>query len=229
PGVTFVAVEPAGERSFTFYRHPSADMLLAPVDVDHGVVARADGFHFGSSTLAREPARSALLSALADAREAGCLVSCDPNFRPHLWADPGPAPALIRQTLADCDVVKVSDDELTALLGITDTEAAARALRELGVTLAIVSLGARGCYFEAPGGSGYVPGHKVQVVDTTGAGDGFMAGLWARLLPQVRASALAKLDREVLASACAYANQIGALACTKLGATTALPRKHEVS
>src|SRR5262245_59373605 len=111
-GVTFVAVGPSGERSFTFYRHPSADPLVAPVDVDAQLLARGRVFHFGSSTLAREPARSATLAALAEAREAGCLVSCDPNWRPHLWADPGEAPALIRQTLADCHLAKVSDDEI---------------------------------------------------------------------------------------------------------------------
>jgi fructokinase len=224
-GVTFVAVGPAGERSFTFYRHPSADMLVAPVDVDTRLLARSRVFHFGSSTLAREPARSATLAALADAGEAGCLISCDPNWRPHLWADPSEAPALIRQTLAECDVVKISDDEIVPLFGTTDGEAAARAMRELGVQVAIVSLGARGCYYDSPGGSGYVAGEKVDAVDTTGAGDGFMAGLWAALLPQLDGRSLSGAELQI---ALRYANRVGALTCTKFGATTALPRKHEV-
>src|SRR5262249_38156190 len=158
--------------------------------------------------------------------EAGCLISCDPNWRPHLWSDPSEAPALIRQTLAECDVVKISDDEIVPLFGTTDSEAAAHAMRELGVQVAIVSLGARGCFYEAPGGRGYVAGEKVEVVDTTGAGDGFMAGLWAALLPQLAGNkSFSGAELEV---ALRYANRVGALTCTKFGATTALPRKHEV-
>jgi fructokinase len=221
-GITFVGVGPAGERSYTFYRHPSADMLLAPVDLAGGVVTRGHVFHFGSSTLAREPARAATLSALAEAREAGCLVACDPNFRPHLWAEVAEAPALIRQTLADCDIAKVADEEAPALVGQSEPEAAARALRELGVRLAIVSLGARGCYFEGPTGAGYVPGERVAVVDTSGAGDAFMAGLLAALVPHLKEAPLDRLEAALLRAACAEGNRLGALACTRLGATAAL-------
>jgi fructokinase len=227
-GVTFVAVGPSGERSFTFYRNPSADMMIEAVDIGGGVARRGRVFHFGSSTLAREPARSATLSALADAREAGSLVSCDPNWRPHLWSEPAEAPALIRQTLAECDVVKLSDDEIVPLFGASSPERAAAELRELGVTLAIISLGARGCYFQSPSGSGYAPGEKVQAVDTTGAGDGFMAGLWAGLLPTLAERSLAHLDTPTLTKTLALANRVGAFACTRFGASTALPYRTEV-
>ena len=227
-GVTFVAVGPAGQRSFTFYRHPSADMLVAPVDVDGAAIGRARVFHFGSSTLAREPARSATLAALAEAREAGCMVSCDPNFRPHLWDTPAEAPALIRQTLAEASVAKVSDDEIAPLCGTTDPEAAARMIRELGVTLAVVSLGARGCYFQCPKGAGYVPGEKVVAVDTTGAGDGFVAALWASLLPRLGERSLGELEEAEVAAVLLRANRAGAMTCTRFGATTALPRDAEL-
>jgi len=226
--VTFVAVGPEGERTFTFYRHPSADMMVAPVDVDRALIARARLFHFGSSTLACEPARSATLSALASAREAGALVSCDPNFRLHLWADAAEAAALIRQTLADCDIVKLSSDELALLCGTNEAEPAAQALRERGTGLVIVSQGAGGCYFDGPGGSGHVTGERVPVVDVTGAGDGFMAGLLSALLPHLHDAPLAGLSQGAIASACARANRAGALTCTRFGAQTALPRKHEI-
>src|SRR5688572_27669545 len=124
-GITFVAVGSRGERSFLFYRHPSADQLIAPHDVDPGLIARARVFHYGSSTLSREPARAATLAALAAARDAGCVISCDPNLRPHLWSDPGEAGPLLRETLSMTDVVKISDDEIAAIVGTTDVEAAA--------------------------------------------------------------------------------------------------------
>ncbi len=114
-GVTFVSIGARGERSFLFYRHPSADQLVAPHDVDPVLCARARLFHYGSSTLAREPARAATRAALAAARAAGAVISCDPNLRPHLWSDPTEAAALLCENLAATDIVKISDDELAPI------------------------------------------------------------------------------------------------------------------
>jgi fructokinase len=224
-GITFVAVGPRGERSFLFYRHPSADQLVAEHDVDPALVARARVLHYGSSTLAREPARAATRKALAAARAAGAVISCDPNLRLHLWADPTEAAPLLRQTLAETDLVKISDDELAGVVGTSDVEAGARALRELGVGLAVVTLGERGCYYDgAAAGTGWVRGHKVEVVDTTGAGDGFVAGLLADLLPRLRAGGRpATLDRAAVTAACGLANRVAARVVTRFGATAALP------
>src|SRR5688572_9512704 len=99
-GITFVAVGPRGERSFLFYRHPSADQLVAEHDVDPALVARARVFHYGSSTLSRETARAATRRALAAARAAGCVVSCDPNLRARLWGDPAEIGPQLREALA---------------------------------------------------------------------------------------------------------------------------------
>jgi fructokinase len=229
-GITFVAVGPRGERSFLFYRHPSADQLIAEHDVDPAMVARARVFHYGSSTLAREPARTATRRALAAAREAGCVISCDPNLRPHLWADPAEAGALLRETLAMTDVVKISDDELASIVGTGDPEVGARALRELGVGLAVVTMGERGCYHDgAAAGTGFVRGHRVDVVDTTGAGDGFVAGLLTALLPAITGGARpADLDAATVDTACSLANRVAARVVTRFGATAALPRRGEL-
>jgi fructokinase len=229
-GITFVAVGSRGERSFLFYRHPSADQLVTVHDIDPAVIARARVVHYGSSTLSREPARAATLRAVAIARDAGCVVSCDPNLRLHLWSDPGEAGALLRTTLAMTDVVKISDDEIAALTGTTDVEAAARALRALGVGLAIVTLGERGCYFDgAAAGTGYVRGLRVDVIDTTGAGDGFVAGLWTALVPALSAGARpAGLDARTVGDACGLANRVAARVVTRFGATAALPRRAEL-
>jgi fructokinase len=114
-GVTFVSVGAHGERSFLFFRHPSADQMIAPHDVDASILARARFLHVGSSTLSREPARAATLVAIAEAKRAGCLVSTDPNWRPHLWENPAEAAPMLQQLVSQCDVVKVSDDELAPL------------------------------------------------------------------------------------------------------------------
>lgn len=226
-GITFVAVGSRGERSFLFYRHPSADQLIAEHDVDPGVIAAARVFHYGSSTLAHEPARAATRKALAAARQAGCLISCDPNLRQHLWTDPGEAGSLLRELLADTDVVKISDDEIAAIAGTTDVEAGARVLRDLGVGFVVVTLGERGCYFDgAAAGTGWVRGQRVEVVDTTGAGDGFVAGLWTALL--AAGARPAELDGEAAREACELANRVAARVVTRFGATAALPRRAEL-
>jgi fructokinase len=228
-GVTFVSVATDGARSFLFFRHPSAAQLIAEVDVDPAQVARARVFHFGSSTLCREPSRAATRKALDAAVAAGALISIDPNWRPHLWEDPSEAAPILRSVIARADVVKISDDELNPLAGTADPAAGARALRSLGAKLVVVTLGGRGCYFDAPAGTGFLPGERVEVVDTTGAGDGFVAGLLSRLLPALSpSSTIADLDREAITRACAFGNRVGARAVTKLGATAGLPLLTEI-
>lgn len=229
-GITFVAVGPHGERSFLFYRHPSADQLITDSEVDPAVIARARVFHFGSSTLAREPARAATFKALAAARAAGCIISCDPNLRPHLWTDPALAGPLLRETLVGTDIVKLSDDELEPVTGTTDVEAGARALRSLGVGLAIITLGERGCYYDgAAAGVGWVRSPPIEVVDTTGAGDGFVAGLLTSLLPFLGAeSRPATLSRSCVNQACTLGNRVAARVISRFGATAALPRRSDI-
>jgi fructokinase len=230
-GITFVAVGPRGERSFTFYRHPSADQLIAEHDVDPACIARARVIHHGSSTLSREPARSATRKAIAIAREAGCIVSCDPNLRMHIWTDPSEAAALVRETLSHTDLVKISDEELAAVVGESDVERGARAIRALGPGLVVVTLGERGCYFDgAACGTGWARGLPVTAIDTTGAGDGFVAGLLAELQGAFAAGARpATVDRPTVEAACAFANRVAARVVTRFGATAALPTRAELA
>ena len=159
-------------------------------------------------------------------RQAGRLVSTDPNWRAHLWEDPREAEHQLERLLGSADIVKISDDELGPLVGTTDVEAAGAALFERGVKLAVITLGARGCWFRARGGSGYLPGERGTVVDTTGAGDAFTAGLLAALAPALVAGrTLDTLTGDELRGACARANRLGAQAATALGATAAIDRR----
>ena len=231
-GVTFVSVAANGERSFLFYRHPSADMLLTTADVSPPLVQRGRLFHFGSSTLAREPSRAATLHAveLAQKQRKQRLVSCDVNLRPHLWPEIKEAPPLLRKLLAGCDVVKLTEDELPILCGTESVEAGAQYVRGLGATVVVVTLGERGSYLDSPQGTAYFAAETVAVVDRTGAGDAFTAGLLATLLvclsgygPDDLRQRLLELPMDVLKRACLHGTHLASRVCTALGATAALP------
>src|SRR5215831_3084573 len=229
-GIAFVSLGPRGERSFLFYRHPSADQLITEDDVDPAALRRARVFHYGSSTMSSEPTRAATRKALREARAAGLVTSSDPNLRTDLWRDPEEAARLVREALAATDIVKVSEEELPPLARVADPVEGAHALRRLGAGLAVVTLGERGCWFDGESsGAGQVLGTPVVPVDTTGAGDGFMAGLLAELVPAfARGGRPATLDRQTVMSACAFANRVASCVVGRLGATAALPRRDEL-
>ena len=224
-GITFVSVAKSGDRSFLFFRHPSADQAIAPGDVNESDITRAHVLHVGSSTLSREPARAATWKAITAARAAGAIVSADPNLRFHLWEDRAQAIVETRKLVGLAHVVKVADDELAPLVDTDDVVEGAHRLRALGPTLVMVTQGARGSYFDHANGQGYVDPVPVTTVDATGAGDAFVAGAWsvmARVL--VTGRTLADLDEHALRATCGMGNLLGAQAVTALGATTAVRR-----
>ena len=246
-GVTFVSLS-GGGRSFLFYRHPSADMLIAPGQVEEkaAFVRRGRLFHFGSSTLSREPSRAATLRALEIAGGKGAeraqhIVSCDLNLRPHLWPEIKDAPPLLRKVLADCDIVKLVPEELPLLYGTENVEEAAAKARKAGTTVVAVTLGESGCYVDSPAGQAYFAAEPIlppaRPIDPTGAGDAFSAGLVASLLldvlvrdPEDPAAGddlrrrLQSLSAAQVKQAANHASHLGAMACTALGATTAVPK-----
>ena len=223
--LAFVSLRADGEREFVFYRHPSADMLYAPGEVDMDYVRRAKAFHYGSISLIGEPSRSATLLAVETARRAGALISYDPNLRLSLWpsAEAAQEGMLLGWPLAH--VIKVSEEELAFLAGPDDLEAGARRLWHPRLRLLIVTLGQAGCAYLTPQFSGQVPGFAVKAVDTTGAGDGFVAGLLKGLLDQPQADQ----DESRLREICRYANAVGALTTTRRGAIPALPTAPQVN
>ncbi len=235
-GLAFVSLVEDGERDFVFYRHPSADMRLRAEEVDAGMLRNAAVFHFGSITLIGEPSRAATLRALEEARSLGALISFDPNLRFPLWNSPGQARAEILNLLPRAQLVKVSDEELEFLAGTPAPEGAVRML-EQGPLLLCVTEGPGGCSLFTREWTEHVAGYQVEAVDTTGAGDGFVAGLLTQLHQQGeegpenderglgvrRPSQRLLLDREVVVEAARFANAVGALTCTRKGAIPALP------
>jgi fructokinase len=148
--LAFVTLGPDGEREFMFYRHPSADMLYTPEEIDTEYIRAARIFHFGSISLINEPARSATLHAVRTARLAGLLVSYDPNLRLNLWPDEDAARDGMRLGWEFAQVIKVSEEELVFLSGLDDLEGAARALMHPELRLLVVTHGKEGCTFFTP-------------------------------------------------------------------------------
>ncbi|HET7785312.1 MAG TPA: carbohydrate kinase [Myxococcales bacterium] len=216
-GVWFVAVDADGERSFfTPTGAESADKLLDESDVLR--VPQARIFHCGSSAHVRPQAQAALRLAVRRARERGMVVSFDPNLRAHLWPDLRALRALCEDVLPFCDVVKLSEDELEICAGAPAPEIALDRLAGLGVRLACVTLGARGAVARRDGVTVEAPAPRVEVADTTGAGDGFVAGLLS----------VDPLQGE-LAPALRFACAVGSRVCTRPGAVAGLPTLEEAA
>jgi fructokinase len=228
-GLAFIALSETGERSFTFYRKPSAELLLGPADVARIDFARTRAVHFGTNCHLYPEGAEAARRLVDAARGAGCAVSFDPNLRLHLWNDPGQLKGLVAQLLPSCDLVKVAEDELEFCTGVADPRDGARALADLGPQIAIVTVGAKGAFYCHGGRVERVAAPKVPVVDATGAGDGFVAGTLSRLCEALRTGIdVAALSDQVVHEAVEEGCRVGARVVTQLGAVAGLPRTGEV-
>jgi fructokinase len=222
--LAFVSLREDGEREFLFYRHPSADMLFAPEDVDETAIRRAKILHFGSISLIGEPSRSGTLHAVTVARRHGLRISYDPNLRLPLWPDADAARAGIRLGLQHADIVKIGEEEIAFVTGINDPIGGARALWHENLSVMAVTRGDKGSIWLSRDAHGEVPGFEVRTVDTTGAGDAFMAGFLSGLV----GSPEAPLDARQLDRICLFANAAGAVTTTSRGAIPSLPDREAV-
>jgi len=222
--LAFVSLTEDGERDFEFYGEQSADTQLRVSDINQSVIKEAKIFHFGSISLISNPSREATLEAARMARDGGVPVSFDPNLRLSLWKNPEEAKARITEGLKLANIVKMNAEELKFITDKADIESGARILLQKGVKLVSVSLGRNGCYFASNKATGTVGGFDVEALDTTGAGDGFVAGMLAGILK----TNYYKLDEKDLYDIFRFANAVGALTTTKRGSIPALPYKEEV-
>ncbi len=225
--LAFVSLRADGEREFIFYRERDRDMLLgfAPDEVDADYVAKAKIFHFGSISLVAEPSRSATRLAIEVARSAGLTVSYDPNLRLNVWPNAGAALEGLMWGWRAADLVKASEEDVAFLSGgCDDLDVAVERLWHPGLRLLVVTLGRDGCRYFTPEFRGDVTGFAVSAIDTTGAGDGFMAGLLSGLMRHPGALG----DEAQLHEICRRANAVGALTTTQRGAIPALPDARQV-
>ena len=224
--LAFVHTYPDGDRDFSFYRNPGADMMLTKEDVDEDLIRSSRIFHFGTLSSTHKGVKEATRYAIDVAKEAGDLISFDPNLRPPLWSSLDDAKKEIEYGLGKCDILKISDNEVEFLFGTTDYDLGAKLLKEkYNIPLILITLG--------PDGSrAYYKDMRVEVapflqdntIETTGAGDTFCASS----LNYVLEHGLDHLTEENLKELLTFANAAASLITTKKGALKVMPEKEEV-
>lgn len=224
--LAFVSVTPSGERFFEFWESHPADIQLRFSDVNLQTLRESKIIHVSSFLLLNEPARSSLIQIISEFQDGQCLISFDPNIRLDLWRSHAKAKQLMLKVVRFTHILRLSHREATFLTDTDDIKDSAAELLSYGPHIVVVTQGQHGCYFKTRTVDGFVEGFPVDVVDTTGCGDGFLAGLLDGLLrSDLKIDALSS---DVLHQICRYANAVGALVATRPGAITALPEKREV-
>lgn len=225
--LAFVDVKPDGEREFSFARNHGADKMLDKSDIPLDLIRSSGIFHIGSISLTNEPARSATLFAVQKAKESGCVISYDPNYRASLWKDTKTAKKQMRNILSFADLVKMSEEEIELLTDENSYEKAAAILLKAGVKIAVITLGKEGAYVQAHDGGKIVKGFKNKAVDATGAGDSF----WGGFLYQF--ARYGKTPDEVTISKAAefanFGNAAASVCVESQGAIPAMPTMEQVS
>ena len=225
--LAFVKTFENGDRDFSFYRDPGADMMLTPEEIPEDMVSAARVFHFGTLSLTHEPVRSATQKAVALAKAAGAVISFDPNLRPPLWGSLEEAREQIAWGLAQCGVLKIADNELEFMTGETDFDKGAATLqaRYPNIKLLNVTAGAEGSYSYYNNLRAFQPALKLGgTIETTGAGDTFCACV----LNFVLENGLDSLNEFALNQMLRFANAAAYLVTTKKGAIKAMPTREQV-
>ena len=225
--LAFVKNAENGEREFTFLRDNGADVALRAEDLRSDLLRNTRIFHYGSLSMTHEGVRAATRRAIEIAREGGALLSFDPNLRPALWKSLDEAKEQIAWGLAQCDIVKVSDDELQFITGEADKYDGAWALQQQypNIRLLCVTSGADGSCAFYDGGSVYVPAYRLGgTVDTTGAGDTF----GGCMLHYVLLHGLSRLHKDNLPQLLKFANAAAYLVTTRKGALRSMPTREEI-
>ncbi len=217
---------PDGDRDFSFYRNPGADLMLTKEELPAEMIQNSRIFHFGSLSMTAEPCRSATYTALALAEQAGILRSYDPNLRPPLWDSLDHAKEQILYGMKHCDILKISDNEIQWLSGKEDYDEGIQWLRQqFNISLVLLSMGKDGSRAYHGDLRVEVPGFVLEnTIETTGAGDTFLGGVLHYILNNGWKTYSENELREMLT----FANAAAALITTKSGALRVMPSKAEI-
>ena len=225
--LAFVKTFPNGDRDFSFYRDPGADMMLRSDELPLEAIKKARIFHFGTLSMTHPDVRFATRKAVTVAKEAGALISFDPNLRPPLWYDLEEAREQIAWGLSRCDILKIADNELEFMTGETDFDRGAEKLRESYPNIKVlnVTAGADGSYSYTGGRRVFVPSFRLGgTIETTGAGDTFCACV----LNYVLEHGADELSESQLTDMLRFANAAAYLVTTKKGAIRSMPEREQV-
>lgn len=223
--LAFVHTFPDGDREFSFYRKPGADMMLTEEEVDYDLIRRSKVFHFGTLSMTDEPVRSATKKALDVAKEAGCLISFDPNLRPPLWDSLDNAKEAMEFGFQYCDILKISDNEIQFVSGKEDYDEGILYLKEkYKIPLIFLTMGKDGSRAYYKGTRVERKGFRVKAIETTGAGDTFCGCGIGGILDY----GLDMLTESQLGNILTYANAGAALITMKKGAIRSMPEPADI-
>ena len=225
--MAFVSLDASGNRDFSFARKPGADTCLRADELDEALITDSRVFHFGTLSLTDDPAREATHRAVALAKQHGRLVSVDPNLRKPLWPTMDAAKKAIEWSLHQADIVKISDEEIEFLWGISPEAGAQKLLSEYGASLVYATLGPKGCHVANKNGCATVASPTgIRVIDTTGAGDIFGGSAMSRFLKTGKAPGELSVDE--LTAVTRFACTAASLSTQKHGGISSVPEIAEV-
>lgn len=224
--LAFVQTLKGGDRDFSFYRNPGADMMLEEGDLNNSLIKNCKIFHFGTLSMTHKGVRKATKKAIKKAKESGALISFDPNLRPPLWESLDDAKKQVAYGLGQCDILKISDNEIQWFTGEKDFDQGIKKLQdEYHIKLIVLSMG-------KDGSRAYYKDFMVEkpafvqknTIETTGAGDTF-GGCCLHFILKY---GLDHMDQEKLEKMLIFANAAASLITTKKGALRVMPTKDEV-
>lgn len=224
--LAFVHTKEDGDREFSFYRNPGADQMLSENDLEEALIKDCRIFHFGSLSMTSETCRKATVRAIELAKESGAVISFDPNLRELLWKDLEEAKKQIDYGMKQCQILKISDNEIVWFTGLTDYEEGVRYLqKKYEIPLILLSMGKEGSRAYCRGVRAEVPAVlQSRTVETTGAGDTFCACV----LNFVLEHGWRAYTREELEEMLKFANAAASIITTRKGALRVMPEKKEV-
>ena len=224
--LAFVHTFPDGDREFSFYRKPGADMMLSEEEVDYELIRQSKVFHFGTLSMTDEPVRSATKKALETAKAAGCLITFDPNLRPPLWDSLDTAKEMMEYGFRYCDMLKISDNEIQFVTGKEDYDEGIRILQQkYHIPLIFLTMGKEGSRAYYQDLRVEKKGFTVKAIVTTGAGDTFCGCAIHGLLTH----GMDGMNEEVLGEILTYANAGAALITMKKGAIRSMPDPENIT
>lgn len=225
--LAFVTLDESGNREFSFYRKHTADVNLSLEDIKSLRDLKPRFFHFGSVSLTAEPSRTSVLEAVKQAKENGSLISYDPNLRLPLWDSAQSAKQEILNTIGLADVLKISEEEAEFLFGTSDCQKAAQIIVErYHIPFIMITRGPKGCFAKVNGKEYQSYAYDLKTIDTTGAGDSFLAGVLYCWLKSGKT--IEELTESDLNAFFDFANATGSLVTTKKGAIPAVPSLEEI-
>lgn len=222
--LAFVSLGKYGNRTFSFYRKPSADMLLSPEQLEEKWFEQAYALHFCSVSLGDFPMKDSHIKAIETARKKNILISFDPNLRFQLWNNKEKLRQRVNEFIPMCDILKISDEELEFITGENDIEAAVPKLLKKGVKLIVYTCGKEGAYAYTKNKKVFSSAEKIKAVDTTGAGDGFIGSfLWKLQRFGIDCHSVCCADKSVLKACLDFSNKFCAKSVQSEGAIASYP------